>query len=138
MLSTHHRHFIPPLVVALLTSLLLGACATADRLDALNQTLRAYEKAIRWAKFDIAYSFRKWDADEQPRLPARLKNVRVTGYEVGNSRFDEKTMTTTQFVTIRYYNTDTLRERSLEDKQRWKYFPEPKRWYLLSDLPDFP
>jgi hypothetical protein len=135
MSHSRHQHFILPLIVALL----LGACATsADRLDNLNRTLLAYEKAVRWAKFDIVYSFHKWDTDEQPSLPARLKNIRVTGYEVVNSRFDEKTMITTQLVAIRYYNTDTLRERELEGRQRWKYFPEPKRWYLLSDPLTFP
>jgi hypothetical protein len=117
---------------------LLGACATTyDKLDKLNSTLKGYEKALRWAKFDAAYSFHKWDTEEQPSIPKHLKNIRLTSYSVSNHSFDEKTMTAKQNVTIRFYNQNSLRERSLDDKQRWKYFKEEKRWYLTSKPPTF-
>ena len=116
----------------------LGACATSyDKMDKLNMTLLGYEKALRWAKFDVAYSFHKWDADEQPSLPKYLKNIRLTSYSAGNHSFDETSMTAKQMVTISYYNKDNLRERSMEDKQSWKYFPDKKRWFLISKPPTF-
>ena len=125
-------------IIFCLIIMLLGACATtADKMDQLNSTLRAYEKALRWAKFEMAYSFHKWETEEQPSIPKHLQDIRLTHYGVGNRSFDEKTMTAKQTVSIRYYNQSNLRERSLEDKQRWKYFPDKKRWYLMSKPPTF-
>ena len=116
----------------------LGACATTyDKMDKLNMTLRGYEKALRWAKFDMAYSFHKWDSKELPSLPKHLKNIRITSYSVSNQNFNEDDMTAKQKVTIRYYNQNDLRERSLEDKQSWEYFSDKSRWYLVSKPPTF-
>ena len=118
--------------------LLPGACAsTADKMDRLNNVLRGYEKALRWAKFDIAYSYHKWESTEQPSIPDYLKNIRLTNYGASNKSFDEETMTAKQTVKISFYNKNDLRERSLEDKQRWKYFSDEKRWYLMSKPPTF-
>ena len=46
-------------------------------------------------------------------------------------------MTEDQTVSIRYYNTETSREKTLRVQQHWKYFEEEKRWFILSDPPDF-
>jgi len=117
---------------------LSGACATTvDKMDQLNSALKGYEKALRWAKFEAAYSFHKWDTDEQPSIPSHLKDIRLTGYDVGNRSFDEDAMTAKQTVTIRFYDQNDLRERTEEDRQDWKYFPDKKRWYLMSKPPSF-
>ena len=118
--------------------ILPGACAmTSDKMDKLNTTLKGYEKALRWSKFDAAYSFHKWDENEQPSIPKHLKNIRLTSYSVNNSNFDAATMTAKQTVAISYYNNNNLREKSLEDKQRWNFFADKKRWYLMSKPPTF-
>ncbi len=136
--TKHQPNRYQKIFVSLAICMLLAACAsTADKMDRLNSTLRGYEKALRWAKFDIAYSFHKWDSAEQPSIPQHLKNIRLTTYGVSNSSFDEKTMTAKQTVAMSFYNKNDLRERSLEDKQRWKYFPDKKRWYLISKPPSF-
>ena len=136
--TKHQPNRYQKIFVSLAICMLLAACAsTADKMDRLNSTLRGYEKALRWAKFDIAYSYHKWESKEQPSIPNHLKNIRLTNYGASNSSFDEKTMTAKQTVTINFYNKNNLRERSLEDKQRWKYFPDEKRWYLMSKPPSF-
>ena len=133
----HSQAIVTALTICLLL-IILGACAsTNDKMDKLNITLRGYEKALRWAKYEMAYSFHKWDTEEQPSIPEHLKNIRLTSYGASNQSFDEDNMTATQSVTIRYYNQNNLRERSLEDKQRWKYFSDKKRWYLISKPPAF-
>lgn len=137
-LNFKHRRIMVTILAICLTSLLLGACATTyDKMDKLNQTLRGYEKALRWAKFDMAHSFRKFDAGKETSPPAHLKNIRITVYDVTRQHFDEKTMTAELTVSISYYNVENLREHSLQDKQSWKFFPEQKRWYLMSELPGF-
>ncbi|MCF6338735.1 MAG: hypothetical protein L3J84_12440 [Gammaproteobacteria bacterium] len=122
-----------------LTALLLSACATqGEMMDDLNKTLRGYEKAVRWAKFDAAYSYHKRETDQEVSIPINMENIRVTKYESSNQRFDQQKLVMKQTVTLHYYNTDDLRERSLKHRHEWKYFPENKRWYLISDPIVFP
>jgi len=122
-----------------LAALLLSACATqGEMMDDLNKTLRGYEKAVRWAKFDAVYSYHKWETDKEADIPANMENIRVTKYESSNQRFDQQKLVMKQTVTLHYYNTDDLRERSLKHRHEWKYFPENKRWYLISDPIVFP
>lgn len=134
-----HKHLQQRAALTLiLLTLALAACATVgDRMDALERTLAGFEKAVRWAQFDAAYSFRKWPPNVQPTLPANIKNIRVTGYDVTGLRFDKEHMTAWQLATIRYYDMDTSRERSLIHSQEWHYEPEEKRWYLSSEMPEF-
>ena len=139
--AKHYPSISQKIIIAIIFCFLvltLGACATSfDKMDKLNSTLRAYEKALRWSKFDAAYSYHKWDEDEQPSIPKHLKNIRLTSYSSSSQSFKESTMTAKQMVVIRYYNQENLRERTLEDKQSWKYFPDKKRWYLMSKPPSF-
>ena len=135
--TKHSKKIVIGFTISLLV-ITLGACATTyDKMDRLNSTLRAYEKALRWAKFDMAYSFHKWYENEPPSLPKHLKDIRLTSYSASNQSFNEDNMTAKQTVSIRYYNQNNLRERSLENKQRWKYFSDKKRWYLMSKPPIF-
>ncbi len=132
-LSNRYQKIFAALSICLLL-LLPGACATtSDKMDKLNSTLKGYEKALRWAKFEAAYSFHKWDTNEQPSIPSHLKDIRLTSYSVNNSKFDASTMTAKQTVAISYYNKNNLREKSLTDKQLWKFFPDEERWYLMSE-----
>jgi hypothetical protein len=43
----------------------------------------------------------------------------------------------TLLVGFRYYERSEGRIRSLQDRQRWYYAEDSKRWLLDSDLPDF-
>jgi len=122
------------LTVAIFIALLLGACATTgDKMDDLNKALRGYEKAIRWGKYDAAYSFHKWPDGVQATLPANMETIRVTSYETVGEKFNEKQMIMKQTIKLRYYSTETLREKAMQLPQEWKYFPELKRWYLISE-----
>lgn len=121
------------LTVALFITLLLSACATtADIMDDLNTSLRGYEKAIRWAEYEAAYSYHKWEDDIQPSIPENIDHFRVTKYETFGEKFIEKKMIMKQTVKLRYYNTETQREKALKLPQEWKYFKKTKRWYLIS------
>lgn len=132
------KHTVITFFTISFTALVLASCATtADKADKLERTVRGYEKALRWAKFDMAYSYFKWESGEQPVIPENLKSIRLTQYRIANRKFDEDSMTASQVVTINYYNQSDLRERELEDHQQWKYFSDEKRWYLISKPPAF-
>lgn len=133
-----NKRLLMAMLMVCFTVLVLGACSTtADKTDKLDRMLRGYEKALRWAKFDMAYSYFKWESGEQAIVPKHLKSIRLTQYRIASRQFDEDTMTATQVVTIKYYNQDNLREKELEDHQKWEYFSDEKRWYLVSQPPAF-
>jgi hypothetical protein len=67
-----------------------------------------------------------------------MKNIRVTKYESSGQKYDPKEKVMKQTVTLRYYSTDSLRELTLRQEQEWKYFPDLKHWYLISDPLTFP
>lgn len=122
----------------LLVALLLGACATSgQREDALNRTLRQYEKAVRWVQFDAVYAYHRWSEGGQPAPPAALRNVRVTRYHVNNSQLSDDALHYHQTVTIHYYLLDSPRERSIVQRQQWEYDPGQKRWLQTGPPPAF-
>jgi hypothetical protein len=122
------------LTITLLIILLLGACATtADRMDNLNKSLRGYEKAIRWGHYETAYSFHKFKEGAPSSLPENIDNFRVTKYESFGQKLNEKDMIMKQKIKIRYYNTETQREKSLQHPQEWEFDPKSKRWFLISE-----
>lgn len=138
MASQRLNHTIIAVLSIFLTMIILAGCATtADKVDKLELSTRGYEKALRWSKFDMAYSYIKWDSAEPPSIPDYLANVRITKYIISSRNFDEESMTATQIVSIRYYHQTDPRERSVEDRQKWKYFDDKKRWYLISSPPEF-
>jgi hypothetical protein len=99
--------------------------------------LTSFEKAIRWAQFDAANAFRQWPVGKQPMLPDHYKDIRVTSYKPMNLQFGPNKMSATQIVEVRYYSTESSRVHTLRHKQHWEYSKEHKRWYLMSELPQF-
>lgn len=121
----------------LMAVFLVGCATTTERMDDLDNTLRAYKKSIRWADFAAAYSFRKWQEGDVQAPPESLKDVRVTRYEVGNSQLSKDKLSYSQVVKISYYRMDSAREREIIDRQRWEYDETSARWMLVSEIPAF-
>ena len=129
------------IILLLLTAILLQACAAIDdskKSISLDQSLYFYESAMRWADFESANSLRRYAGDPAPATnPAKLKRIKVTGYEVLNtvpSDDDTKVFIT---VKISYYDQDNLKVRSLTDNQVWQYDKQQNAWYVSTPLPVF-
>jgi hypothetical protein len=127
------------IVFVCLLSLLLAACAIggADR-HKLDRTLYAYQSAIRWEGLDKAAEF--LDPTERERLaPSALERQRFEQYQVsgyyaqGQEQADARQVL--QIVEIRLINRHTQVERSVIDRQRWRWDSDAKRWWLVSGLP---
>lgn len=130
------RIFLP-----LLTALLLTGCASVDeskKTITLDKATRAYENAIRWAKFDVANSMRRpADNNASPADPDVLKNIKVTGYAITSNVATNNQSEVNRDVEIRYYNLESMKEKTIIDKQHWKYDPVKKVWYITTPLPPF-
>lgn len=126
------------LLLALLPTLLLGACAT-KRNDDLKSTLYAYQSMIRWGDFEQAATL--VDPDYLAKHPIsrldweRFRQVQVSGYRASDpvqvNEFEIQIAAEIEFVNIH-----TQSPRSIVDRQVWRYDAESKRWLLSTGLPD--
>jgi len=126
--------------VSLVCVLLLVGCATYSKEKqekGFDDITEAYGNSIRWGKFELANGLRAdEEKGEKPDFEA-LKNVRITSYELKAVNVSADGDTVQQDVEIQYYKTNQLIEKTLIDRQLWKYDKEAKRWRLHTALPDF-
>jgi len=129
------------IITFLMTAILLQACAAVDdskKSISLDQTLYYYESAMRWADFESANRLRRYAGDPAPTTdPAKLKRIKVTGYEVLSTVPSDDESEVYITVNISYYDADNLRVRSLTDKQVWQYDAKHNSWYISTPLPVF-
>lgn len=125
------------IILLLLAALLLAACAhSADKMQVLDNSLRAYERAVRWSEWQTLSHFYKTDTRAVLAAEQRAPDTfRVTGYDVlrRDLSADEKGLT--QEVRITYYRTDNMIERSILNTQKWHYDAATNLWFLTSPPP---
>ena len=128
------------LLLLLVVSMHLTGCAgsVSQRAKSLDTITRAYEKHLRWGKFEEARAFRKgpqeYLTDHERR---RLQNIRVTGYDMLNSSLSEDQSTAILMVRIRYFHDEYAIEKTFIDQQKWQYDENSDRWFLISAIPAF-
>jgi hypothetical protein len=95
---------------------------------------------LRWGDFQSAQQFvdPQVAATHPPSALdlARYKQVRVTEYDDGQGPVATGENEVHQAVRINIVNINTQAERSLVDRQTWRYDPLKKHWWLTSGLPD--
>ena len=123
----------------LLLVLLLAGCPDGTRKSSTDTQLTDYGVAVRWNEFDKADDYidpALRDAQSLTDLEReRFKQVQVTGYEVKDRQVGADG-SITQVVEIRVVNRNTQVERTITDRQAWRYDPAAKRLWLTSGLPD--
>ncbi|MGN6228130.1 MAG: hypothetical protein ACTHNM_11920 [Dyella sp.] len=125
---------------ALAGLVLLAGCATDQRNTTLTATLNAYGSVVRWGDFANAEQFVDPKVrEEHPLTPielSRFKQYRVSDYDDGQGPVPTGENEAQQVVRIGIVNLNTQAERTLIDKQTWRYDPQAKHWWLTSGLPD--
>ncbi len=121
--------------------LMFFSCATLTDIrliDRFDKVAESYESAIKWSDFDKADSFiSKQNPKKKLILPDKkfLKKIQITSYELQNRKIHTEKSMVEQTVEIKYYNTDYLVEKVVEDNQIWIY--ESNSWQLSTGLPAF-
>ena len=101
------------------------------RLAQFEDISYAYGQAIRWGDYDVANGFRKkQETDHEAWNVDKLDKIRVTSYELLNSKPSEDKLRVHQAVKIMYFNVDQMIEKTLIDRQLWEYDDTEKAWYL--------
>ena len=132
-----HRFLLLPVACA---ALLLAGCAQNTRNDNLTATLSAYGSAIRWDGLQSALQFVDPKVlKEHPPTDldlARYQQVRVTDYDDGSGPAAINQDEVQQTAQISFVNIHTQVERSVLQRQVWRYDEKTKHWWLESGLPD--
>ena len=119
---------------------LLAACQADSMTRSREETLQKYETIVRWSQWDAAVDYLAPEyLEENPitRLDMdRLRLFRVTQYIPRQVAVAADGMGVQQVVEIRLYNQREAVERSIFDRQLWKYDEETQRWLLHTGLPD--
>lgn len=128
------------LILIVLTGALLAGCATQKRSSTLTTTLEAYGSTLRWGDFQTASKFidpKVLKKDPLSELDmARYKQVRISDYDSGSGPVPIDDTHVQQVVHIGLINIHTQVERSLIDRQTWRYDEKDQHWWLTSGLPD--
>lgn len=126
-------------LLALLTVLLLAGCASDRRNQSLTTTLNAYASTVRWGDFQTALQFVDPKVrEEHPPTPlemSRYTQFRVSGYDDGQGPAASGENEVRQIAQIGLVNINTQAERTVIDRQIWRYDPEKNRWWLTTGLP---
>lgn len=126
--------------LVLIAAMLLGGCATGQQANALTTTLNAYASAVRWGDLAVAEQF--VEPSERTAHPlsaldkARFKQLRVSEYDGGQGPMPDGKNQVRQVVHIGLINVHTQAERSIVDRQTWRYDEVGRHWWLTSGLPD--
>ena len=123
-------------LLVMAAGLLIAACAQDSALLKRADRLRAYQSAVRWGHFDQAAAFQ--DGVSPPRRATdKLRDIRVTDYEITRRREAQDRQSLQQTVTIRYYHIGEGVERTLIDEQDWRYDAARDDWVVDAAVPPF-
>ena len=121
-------------------ALLVGCPKTsASKGTALDEVQYAYSAAIRWGDFEGAWNLVDPEVRKQHPLSdidfSRYKQVQISGYrDQGGTVLGSGEVV--RDIEIGVINRNTLAERSVRYRERWRYDEAAKTWWLVSGLPD--
>ena len=126
-------------LLACCLAMLAGCPKSASKGTALEEVQYAYSAAIRWGDFEGAWTL--VDADYRKKNPlsdidfSRYKQVQISGYrEQGGSMLPSGEVV--RDIEIGVINRNTLTERTVRYRERWRYDEVAKTWVLVTGLPD--
>lgn len=122
------------MMMGLLPALIAG-CSGAARKMSIEDTLRIYERSIRWSAFEEAQGFQK--KIKKPLGQDDLREIKVVSYTVKNQTIKDDFKRLNQTVEIQFYHEQQGTIKTITDKQTWIYDTETEIWQLDDDLPDF-
>ena len=126
------------LMLALLV-LLPGCASTGKQASALERAQYAWTGAVRWNDMKTAWQLVDPEVRRQKPLTdvdfSRYKQVQISGYrDRGMSTAGDGAVV--RDIEIGVINRNTLAERTVRYRERWRYDEQAGTWWLLSGLPD--
>lgn len=135
------RRLILSAIAALLGVALTAQAAGPSRgqRNKLTQTQEAYVAAVRWSDFEAAERFidpAYWQAHPLTDLQReRYRQVQVSNYRERSTGVAADGAIERR-VEMGVINRNTLAERTVRYRERWRYDEAAKTWWLVGGLPD--
>ena len=128
--------------VVLVAAWLVVGCATvldSRRMNIFADTSKNYGKALLWGHYEAANLYRQPEvASRQKPDFEKLRNIKVTQYDVRQMTVSDNGLRIDQEAEIAYYHRDKVIVKTLRDQQVWEFDTGDRRWYLTTGLPEFP
>ena len=120
-----------------LLTLALLACRTGDLfMMKRDEALNLYASAIRWGSLETAADFQ--NPAHRTRIDeAWMKNIHVSSYDTIYMKSDSGSNILEQTVKIHYYIEPEGVDKSITDRQVWRYDNDQGKWILDTALPAF-
>lgn len=119
---------------------LAGCASMGNEGNELDKAQYAWSGAIRWGDFEGAMNLMDPKLrNEHPPTSVELeryKQVQISAYRDIGASADLKGGTATRDIEIGVINRHTQAERSVRYRERWRWDPEAKTWWLTTGLPD--
>ena len=119
-------------------AMLAGCPKSASKGTALDDIQYTWSAAIRWGDFEGAWGLvdpKVREAHPMTDLDfSRFKQVQISTYrDTGSSIVGGDVV---RDIEIGVINRNTLAERSVRYRERWRYDEAAKTWWLTSGMPD--
>ena len=119
--------------------LLAGCPKSASKGSALDEVQYAYSAAIRWGDFEGAWNLVDPEVRKAHPLTdvdfSRYKQVQISSYrDLGGTTLGSGEVV--RDVEIGVINRNTLTERTVRYRERWRYDAQARNWWLVTGLPD--
>ena len=120
-------------------ALLAGCPKSASKGSALDEVQYAYSAAIRWGDFEGAWNLVDPEVRKAHPLTdvdfSRYKQVQISSYrDLGGTTLGNGEVV--RDVEIGVINRNTLTERTMRYRERWRYDAQARNWWLVTGLPD--
>ncbi len=112
-----------------------GACSTDKKKMDMDNTLRLYEKSIRWGAYGDAQTVQKDLSNFVD--PEKFSEIKVISYDVIRQEIHGDFDRVDQTVEIRFYHEQQGTVKKLVDQQTWLYDEDRGIWQLEGPLPNF-
>ncbi len=138
-------HVARILWMALMALVLVGSALPAQAVGKrakqrqLTETQMLFTKAMRWGEFEQAWSVVDPKVRQERMLSAlelsRYEQIEISGYsEVGS--MSEPDGTVVRLIDARMVNRNTMTERTVRLRERWRWDDQDEQWWLQDGLPD--
>jgi hypothetical protein len=121
---------------SLVLILSFAACSHDIQLMRLEETLSAYGSAVRWNRFEAASDFQT-EAARRPVDQESYKDIHITAYDVIYRHESDDRKSVRQTAEIRYFLEHEGVEKTITDRQTWKFDEQKKQWFLETAIPSF-
>jgi hypothetical protein len=136
--ATMLKKYLLLLMLCMLNPGYANASSASKAQKVLDANLISYQLAVRWNDFEAAIGSLDpaiiTEEGYSENIEAEFKNYQITGYNLKSVAWPDA-LTYMQRVEIRYIDINTQIEKSVVDKQSWRYDAVAKRWWLTSGLP---